>query len=383
VEVRTPAGERIIIDGGTGLRGLGRWIAADSGSNPVHATLLLSHYHWDHIQGLPFCSILYDSRNQVCLYGLRPDFAGGMEGVLEGQMSRPYFPVDPQVLVGVRTFTELDDGARLQVGDAVVEARRLHHPQGCLGFRIETGGGIVVYASDNEPGDPCGDRNLRELARNADVLIYDGQYSPEQLAQRRGWGHSTWKEGVRVMQDTGAGHLILFHHDPDSDDSTIDDLLNAARQEWERTGAAAEGMVLSCTKGGVDTTSFAPRIGPRAPAQIAARLTGQRPDGSLLNTLGKVKNLTVKGAYLILMAEDSIPLHSEVELELSDWSAGPVRLRGKVVRAVQPGPRNDLGIGIVFFPEAGDNDRRPKRPKEEAGDPVVKNATSRAEARPA
>lgn len=348
VEVRTPAGERIIIDGGTGLRGLGRSIAVEEPSSPVEATLLLSHYHWDHIQGLPFCPILYDPRNHLTFYGLRPESSGGMEGVLQGQMSRPYFPVELTVLAAARSFTELEHGARLRIRDALIEARDLHHPQGCLGFRIETLEGIVVYASDNEPGDAAGDRNVRELARDADVLIYDAQFLPDRLDRRRGWGHSTWAEGVRVARDAGVRHLVLFHHDPDSDDSMIDGILHAASQEWQSTWAATEGMVLSCLKRDVEYKSVASRVGPRSRTNFKGRLSGQREDGSHFQTLVTVENLSIKGAYV--MTADALPLHSDVTLELSEWSAEPVVLDGRVVRCEGSPGKIPVGIGIMFFP---------------------------------
>ncbi len=355
VEVRTPAGARIIIDGGTGLRGLGHFIRLEESGSALQATLLLSHYHWDHIQGLPFFPVLYDSRNSLSFYGLRPESSGGMEGVLQGQMSRPYFPVDLTVLAAARSFTDMVDGARLQIRDAVIETRSLNHPQGCLGFRIETQAGVVVYASDTEPGDVAGDRNVRELARAADVLIYDAQFDPEEFERRHGWGHSTWEEGVRVARDAGVRDLVLFHHDPEADDSTIDDRLQAARELWPQTLAAAEGMVLSCHEGRVKCTSLAPRIGPRPSARLMGRLLGRREDGRPFHTPVRVENLTIKGAYV--MASDVEPLHSDVELELSDWGAKPVVLGGKVVRFEQAGRGSHVGMGIVFSSQGRMTDR--------------------------
>jgi phosphoribosyl 1,2-cyclic phosphodiesterase len=367
VEIRTPAGERLIIDAGTGLRGLGRFISLEEGPDPVQATLLLSHYHWDHIQGLPFFPVLYDPRNHLNFYGLRPELPGGMEGVLQGQMSRPYFPVDISVLAAARSFTEMEHGTNLRIRDAVIEARALHHPQGCLGFRIQTAAGVVVYASDTEPGNPVGDRNVRELARDADVLIYDAQFDPGVLDRRRGWGHSTWAEAVRVARDADARHLVLFHHDPDSDDYTIDDFLQAARREREQTWAAAEGMVLTCGEGRVECRSLAPRIGPRSPAKFVGRLSGQTEDGSPLHIPVTVENLTLKGAYVL--ATDMLPLHSEVELELSGWTSEPVVLDGKIVRCEWAGGGSKVGIGIVFSPQRRVGDRRFKGLKDESGGP--------------
>ena len=347
VEVRTPAGERIIIDGGTGVRELGRFIRLEEPDRPVEATLLLSHYHWDHIQGLPFSPILYDPRNHLSLFGLRPISAGGMAEVLEGQMSGPYFPVDLKVLAAARQFTELDAGAALQVGDAQVRTRGLYHPQGCLGFRIETSEGVVVYASDNEPGDPAGDRNIRELAQGADIFICDAQFAPAFLEKRRGWGHSSWADALQVARDAGAKHVVLFHHDPDSDDAVIDGYVEQAQQEFETVWAAAEGMVLTSAGGRVEYASVAPRVGPRPPTKFAGRLRAHREDGSEVEALVDVENLTIKGAFV--QAAERLPLHSQVKLELSDFGSGPVVLEGKVVRCESKNERRRIGIGIVFY----------------------------------
>ena len=119
----------------------------------------------------------------------------------------------------------------------------LNHPQGCLGYRLDTPFGSIVYATDNEPGVPEFDSNLRQLAQGADVLIYDAQYSPEQLAStRKGWGHSCWLEGVKIARESKVRNLILFHHDPDSSSRMVDGFLSAARQEFPSTWAAMEGM---------------------------------------------------------------------------------------------------------------------------------------------
>ena len=347
VEVRTPAGERIIIDGGTGVRELGRSIRLEEPDRALHATLLISHYHWDHIQGLPFSPILYDPRNHLSLYGLRPDSPGGMAEVLEGQMSGPYFPVDLKVLAAARRFTELDAGATLQVGDAVVKTAALYHPQGCLGFRIETSAGVVVYASDNEPGDASGDRSIRELARDADIFICDAQFAPEFLEKRRGWGHGSWAEAVRVARDAGVKSLVLFHHDPDSDDAVLDGYVQRAQEEFDTVWAAAEGMVLTCEDARVECASVTPRVGPRPPTKFAGRLRSSRDDGSEVEALVDVENLTIKGAFV--EAAEMLPLNSEVKLELSDFGSGPVVLEGKIVRCEGRNERHRVGLGIVFF----------------------------------
>jgi ribonuclease BN (tRNA processing enzyme) len=115
-----------------------------------------------------------------------------------------------------------------------------------MGFRLETKEGVVVYATDNEPGDAVFDKNVRTLAAGADVLIYDAQYLPEEYeARRRGWGHSHWREAINVVLESGAKELVLFHHDPDHDDACIDKVVKEARNYYPRVRAAAEGMEIA------------------------------------------------------------------------------------------------------------------------------------------
>jgi ribonuclease BN (tRNA processing enzyme) len=126
-----------------------------------------------------------------------------------------------------------------------VQAAWLNHPQGCLGFRIESKEGVLVYATDNEPGEPQFDKSVRKLAEGADILIYDAQYLPEEYeARKRGWGHSHWREGVNIVMESGAKQLILFHHDPEHNDACLDNVVKEARNYYPQVRAAVEGMQL-------------------------------------------------------------------------------------------------------------------------------------------
>jgi phosphoribosyl 1,2-cyclic phosphodiesterase len=241
VEVRSDGGGLLIIDCGSGLRMLGKALMKEFADRPIRGHVLLSHYHWDHIQGLPFFRPLYQEANQFHFYSYSME-GFSLEEILQGQMADPYFPVDMSAMRSLRTFTEIHQGP-LQLEDFCIHARRVNHPQGCLSFRVDNNGKAVVYATDNEPGDPSNDRAVRELARGADLLIYDSQYTSEQLGnEKKGWGHSTWEEGVRVCEETGVKELILFHHDPDNSDEAVDQLLELARARFPNTRAAFEGM---------------------------------------------------------------------------------------------------------------------------------------------
>jgi ribonuclease BN (tRNA processing enzyme) len=157
-------------------------------------------------------------------------------------MTDPYFPVNMNAMRARRTFSEIKESP-LKVKDFTVHARQVHHPQGCLCFRIENNGKAAVYATDIEPGNPSSDKTVRDLARGAELLIYDAQYSRQQIdREKRGWGHSTWEDGVLVIQEVGVKELILFHHDPDNDDVAIDRMQESARARFPNTRSAFEGM---------------------------------------------------------------------------------------------------------------------------------------------
>ena len=233
-----------IFDCGTGFRSLGQQLQRESEGKAIHAQIFVSHFHWDHIQGIPFFGPLYDNpQNSFSFHS--SSRTRTLKQVMEEQMAAPYFPVDMSEMKAQRGFYNMEQG-RVPLDGVTVEAMWLNHPQGCMGFRLETKGGVLVYATDNEPGDPMFDKNVRELAAGADVLIYDAQYLPEEYeARKRGWGHSHWREAINVVMESGAKELILFHHDPDHDDACIDRVVKQARDHFPKVRAAAEGMEIT------------------------------------------------------------------------------------------------------------------------------------------
>lgn len=241
LEFRSDAGSLLIADCGSGLRMLGKSLMKEFAGRPICANVLISHFHWDHIQGLPFFAPLYNEANQFNIYSYRPHGAS-LEETLGGQMTHPYFPVDMTAMRAKRSYTEVSTKA-FQLDDFRIQPAHVNHPQGCLCFRIENNGKSVVFATDNEPGEPRYDRALREICRGADLLIYDSQYERPQLDhEKKGWGHSTWEEGVDLCVECGVKGLIIFHHDPDSDDHAIDALLERAKSRFPNTRAAFEVM---------------------------------------------------------------------------------------------------------------------------------------------
>jgi phosphoribosyl 1,2-cyclic phosphodiesterase len=239
VEVRL-GDDLYIFDCGTGFRVLGQALRREFDGRPVSAHIFVSHFHWDHIQGIPFFGPLYDSRENRFQFHCSSR-TRNLKRVLEEQMAAPYFPVGLTEMQSQQNFYDLGEG-RTQLGNVTLQTMWLNHPQGCMGFRLETKEGVMVYATDNEPGDALFDKNVRKLAAGADVLIYDAQYLPEEYEGKRGWGHSHWREAINVVTESGAKELVLFHHDPDHDDACIDQVVKEARDYYPRVRAAAEGM---------------------------------------------------------------------------------------------------------------------------------------------
>jgi phosphoribosyl 1,2-cyclic phosphodiesterase len=238
--------ELVILDGGTGLRLLGEKLL---GEMPIRASMFFSHVHWDHIQGFPFFAPAFVKGNSFVLYGGK-NVTQTLEETLAGQMNFPTFPVTLNDMGAQMTFRDLAEGEEVRVGDdVVVTSAQLKHPGGVLAYRLEHQGRSIVYATDNEHGaEP--DPKLLALAKNADVLIYDAQYTPEEYAgangagSKVGWGHSTMMEGARVAEIAGVRKLILFHHDPNQDDAAVDQKTERARAAFGATEAAYEGLTV-------------------------------------------------------------------------------------------------------------------------------------------
>ncbi len=354
VELTTPAGARVILDCGTGLRMLGRHLEAAPESEKIEPHIFVTHYHWDHIQGIPFFSPLYSEQNRFHFYSFRSEYlgAGSLKRVFEAQMAYPYFPVDLTAMSAKREFSEVDGGDQFNVPGARVTARWLHHPQGCLGFRFETPAGTVVYATDNEPGDAKLDKNLLELADGADIFINDAQFTPEQLATtRKGWGHSSWLEGVKIAKEAGVKNLVLFHHDPDSTDKVVDVILREARDKFANVWAAAEGMVMTLDKTNLDVVIPAVREGLRRDANFRARVMGLTDGGEAFEEETVISDLSLHGALIYL--DHSPKLQSELQVQLDNPGIGgssdsPLRLRGYVVRIEAGADKDRTAVGIVF-----------------------------------
>jgi phosphoribosyl 1,2-cyclic phosphodiesterase len=358
-----PDGARFILDCGTGLRMLGnhlrinnnRWSESQSDAG-IEAHVLVTHYHWDHIQGIPFFQPFFESQNRFHFYSFQSKFLGrnSLKQVLEAQLAGPYFPVDVSNMRAPRSFREVAGGDEWHVQGTHITAAWLNHPQDCLGYRFDMPAGSIVYASDTEPGVPEKDDAVRELARGADVLVYDAQYSPEQLASsRKGWGHSSWLEGVKIARDAKARNLVLFHHDPDSSSRTIDAFLSAARQEFPATWAAMEGMCITLSERGIGVTLPKSRLGQRRRFRFAATVRGETEEGRAFEERATVRDLSLQGAYLCLNSRPR--LQSELRLVIDaneNDRSSLLSLRAAVVHCEPGREHNQNGVGVVFVEDS-------------------------------
>jgi phosphoribosyl 1,2-cyclic phosphodiesterase len=325
-----------------------------SGVRNPETHILVTHYHWDHIQGVPFFAPLYSENNAFHFYSFRSKHLGrdSLKQVFETQMATPYFPVNMSAMTAKKKFMEVSGGDSFTIGENKITARYINHPQGCLGYRIETPGGTVVYATDNEPGDSQLDNELRELAAGADIFINDAQYTPEQLAStRKGWGHSSWREGVKVAREAGAKTLVLFHHDPDATDRMVDGLLRQAREEFDSVFAASEGMVikLGSADGTLETHMPVTRTALRREAQFRAKVSGFTEGGHAFEEETVVRDLALQGALISM--QHCPRLQSELQITMETPGVeGPkaMNMRGYVVRIETSEEKGHSAVGVVF-----------------------------------
>ena len=302
VEVRTDDGTLIVLDCGTGARELGKALMT-SGERPIRGHLFISHTHWDHIQGLPFFAPLFVPGNEWDIYA--PGVTGRhLEETLAGQMEYTYFPVRLDQLGATIRYHDVGEGT-FSVGSVKVSAHYLNHPALTLGYRLETGGASLVYATDHEPHShhtldlPAGedqvaltlplhqeDRRHVQFLAGADLIIHDAQFTAAEDASHVGWGHTAAEQVVDFALAAGAERLALFHHDPNHDDEQIDRIVTAcqvrARRESEsatrvlEVTAAAEGHAIELSEDvryllSPQESTWEPSLVPGAAANAASR----------------------------------------------------------------------------------------------------------------
>ncbi|MGB0683844.1 MAG: MBL fold metallo-hydrolase [Magnetovibrionaceae bacterium] len=230
----------IILDAGTGLRGLGQELLE---REIMQAHLLLTHTHWDHINGFPFFAPAYDPRRSFQIMAGHLIDKGGVREVMSTQMDNPMFPVPLEAMQANLTFEDFRAGESFQLyPDVLVRTAALNHPNDATGYRIEHMGKSVCYITDTEhvPGSP--DENILELIEGSDMVIYDCTYTEDEFPAKVGWGHSTWNEGMKLCRMANVKQLAIFHHEPDHDDDFMDKLAAEAKAAWEGCFVCKEGM---------------------------------------------------------------------------------------------------------------------------------------------
>jgi phosphoribosyl 1,2-cyclic phosphodiesterase len=227
VELRAD-GEHIVFDAGSGARELGLSLAREFGEKQIDLTVLLTHTHWDHIQGFPFFVPVYQPKNHVRILGYEGS-QRRLQSTLEGQMESPYFPVALQALPGNIRIEELAEMS-FDIGKLHVRTALTKHPGHTVGYRVETSAGSVCYVPDHETAPGVKHAGIEDLIKGADVLMLDSQYTPEEYVTKVGWGHGCYEDVVRLACDMGVKKLYLFHHDPMHDDRFIEDMVARARE---------------------------------------------------------------------------------------------------------------------------------------------------------
>lgn len=237
VEIQYGDRLRLILDAGSGLRMFGLALGEQCRTSSGRAHVFLSHFHWDHVQGLPFFTPLYSPNCSLTFHSAYP--ISELETALATQMRAPHFPAEAAIRAR-REYRQVNSEG-VDLGGVRVRAFALNHPGGSTGYCIDAPGASLVFATDHEHGDAASDARLLEYSRGADVLIYDAHFTPQEYEHRKGWGHSTWLEGARVAKEAGAKQLILFHHEPEHGDEEITRIVDAARAVFENTLGAREG----------------------------------------------------------------------------------------------------------------------------------------------
>ena len=241
LEIR--CGEHLLMfDAGTGFRKLGDSLLAEA---PLDADLFLTHTHFDHVVGLPFFKPAFNPDNTFRMWAghLMPEL--NLRIVLSEMMMAPLFPVPLEIFAAEISFRDFRMGETLNPKPGVtLRTAPLSHPNGATGYRVEFAGKSICYLTDTEHVDGEPNQNILNLIEGADIAIYDSMFTEEELPRRRGFGHSTWEEGVRLCDAAGVKQFVVFHHDPDHDDAFMDEIASLVEQRRPGSVVAREGMVL-------------------------------------------------------------------------------------------------------------------------------------------
>jgi phosphoribosyl 1,2-cyclic phosphodiesterase len=324
VQVTSPGGTMLIIDCGTGAHDLGQHILKEKPTGNV-GSILISHTHWDHIQGIPFFAPLFVPGNSWTFFAPR-GFGDTLRETLAGQMEFTYFPVTLDAFGAKVEYRDLTEQT-FEIGDVRITTRFLNHPALTLAYKLECDGATVVYSCDHEPhshelADGCGqihgqDREHSEFFRGADLVIHDSQYTPAEYATKIGWGHSTPHYAAQMCRAAGARMLALTHHDPTRTDDQIDAML----AELSAAGNATPGLEVIAAAEGLEL-----EVVGRAPAQPEL----ETPDQPAIPRPTRIPVVRLIGAPLLAndplhlaMVDEGLTVLPEDESEVSVGDAAP------------------------------------------------------------
>ena len=257
VELRAD-GEIIVLDAGSGIRPLGIALDGEFQARPIELSLLITHAHWDHIQGFPFFKPAYDSKNEIRIFGF--DGAGAtFREIMTEPMRSPFFPITMRELSAKMDINKLSE-MKFSLGKVDIHASFVNHPGVCAGYRIFTSGGSVAFLPDHEPyefflhtarGKQLSAEQAKKIAaerhgalvqflRGSDILILDSQYTDQEYETHIGWGHGSISSAVSLALEAQVQTLLLFHHDPSHDDDMIDTMVESARELVIKSGSHLE-----------------------------------------------------------------------------------------------------------------------------------------------
>ncbi len=245
IEMRI-AGKRLVFDGGTGIRELGEEMMQEI---PVEAYIFFTHYHWDHIQGFPLFAPAFTQGNCFHIYGTIPPEGESMKKHFIERVLHYNSPVPLNGMQANLQFYELQHGQKMMLDDIEIETGSLNHPNTAIGYRVTWDGRTVVYCSDTEHFPDRLDESVVNLARNADILIYDAMYTNDEYhhpkSSKVGWGHSTWQEAIKVAEAAGVKEVVIFHHEPTHSDDDLDKIAEKVKAVFPKAVMAREGLSLS------------------------------------------------------------------------------------------------------------------------------------------
>ena len=228
----------LVLDAGSGIVGVAPAALCEQ---PCPVSLILTHYHWDHLLGLPFFATLYQRGWDLMIH--TPTLASHDPSWLDTMFKSPFFPVPYEHLPNKPNVAMVEPG-RVDVPGFSVSALNLNHPGGALAYRIKGTRGDFVYATDHEFGNPTFDEPLADFAKNASALVLDAHFTPDELPQHKGWGHSDWRQCAEFAATNGVERLYLFHHKPGRSDQALADIRAEAQKVFKATDTASEETVV-------------------------------------------------------------------------------------------------------------------------------------------